>query len=302
MEDAMRLVTRGDLDGLTSAVFITTCERIDEILLIHPQDVTDKRVTITKDDILVNLPYHPECGKWFDHHILTDSNEKPPARYEGRFGLAPSAARLVYEYYLPRHSELYRYEALLADTDRLDSAQLTIDDVLDPKGFILLGYTLDPRTGLGAFIEYFKKVVEWLKTREIGEILEEPEVKARIVKMRASDLEFRGATYDRSRVEGNLVVTDFRGLSPIPVGNRFLVYTLFPQANISMRLHRGPTEGTVAVAVGHSIFNRTSRTNVGVLMSRYGGGGHKGAGTCLLRGDAVEAQIAQIVAAIKADG
>jgi hypothetical protein len=298
----MRLVTRGDLDGLTSAVFITTCERIDEILLIHPQDVTDKRVTITKDDILVNLPYHPECGKWFDHHILTDSNEKPPARYEGRFGLAPSAARLVYEYYLPRHSELYRYEALLADTDRLDSAQLTIDDVLDPKGFILLGYTLDPRTGLGAFIEYFKKVVEWLKTREIGEILEEPEVKARIVKMRASDLEFRGATYDRSRVEGNLVVTDFRGLSPIPVGNRFLVYTLFPQANISMRLHRGPTEGTVAVAVGHSIFNRTSRTNVGVLMSRYGGGGHKGAGTCLLRGDAVEAQIAQIVAAIKADG
>jgi hypothetical protein len=302
LEDAMRLVTRGDLDGLTSAVFITTCERIDEILLIHPQDVTDKRVTITKDDILVNLPYHPECGKWFDHHILTDSNEKPPARYEGRFGLAPSAARLVYEYYLPRHSELYRYEALLADTDRLDSAQLTIDDVLDPKGFILLGYTLDPRTGLGAFIEYFKKVVEWLKTREIGEILEEPEVKARIVKMRASDLEFRGATYDRSRVEGNLVVTDFRGLSPIPVGNRFLVYTLFPQANISMRLHRGPTEGTVAVAVGHSIFNRTSRTNVGVLMSRYGGGGHKGAGTCLLRGDAVEAQIAQIVAAIKADG
>jgi hypothetical protein len=302
LEDAMRLVTRGDLDGLTSAVFITTCERIDEILLIHPQDVTDKRVTITKDDILVNLPYHPECGKWFDHHILTDSNEKPPAKYEGRFGLAPSAARLVYEYYLPRHSELYRYEALLADTDRLDSAQLTIDDVLDPKGFILLGYTLDPRTGLGAFIEYFKKVVEWLKTREIGEILEEPEVKARIVKMRASDLEFRGATYDRSRVEGNLVVTDFRGLSPIPVGNRFLVYTLFPQANISMRLHRGPTEGTVAVAVGHSIFNRTSRTNVGVLMSRYGGGGHKGAGTCLLRGDAVEAQIAQIVAAIKADG
>jgi hypothetical protein len=298
----MRLVTRGDLDGLTSAVFITSCEAIDEIVLIHPQDVTDKRVTITKDDIVVNLPYYPDCGKWFDHHILTDSNEKPPERYEGRFGLAPSAARLVYEYYAPRHPELHRYEALLADTDRLDSAQLTIDDVLDPKGHILLGYTLDPRTGLGAFIEYFKKVVEWLKTRSIDEILEEPEVKARIVKMRASDLEFRSATHDRSRVEANLVVTDFRGLERIPVGNRFLVYTLFPQANISMRLHRGPTAGTVAVAVGHSIFNRTSRTNVGVLMSKYGGGGHKGAGTCLLRGDAIEAQIAQIVAAIKADG
>jgi hypothetical protein len=287
---------------MTSAVFITTCESIDEIVLIHPQDVTDKRVAITKEDIVVNLPYHPECGKWFDHHILTDSNEKPPEHYEGRFGLAPSAARLVYEYYAPRHPELDRYQALLADTDRLDAAQLTIDDVLDPKGHILLGYTLDPRTGLGAFVEYFKKVVLWLKTRPIDEILEEPEVKARIVKMRGSDLQFRSATHDNSRVQANLVVTDFRGLSPIPVGNRFLVYTLFPQANISMRLHRGPTEGTVAVAVGHSIFNRTSRTNVGVLMSKYGGGGHKGAGTCLLRGDAVEAQIAQIVAAIKADG
>ena len=156
----MRLVTRGDLDGLTSAVFITLCEEIDEVLLVHPQDITDKRLAITEDDILCNLPYQTGCGKWFDHHLLTESNERPPENFEGRYGLAPSAARVVYEYYLPKHPGLQKFEVLLAETDRLDSAMLTMDDVLDPKGFILLGFTLDPRTGLGAYQDYFQKLTE----------------------------------------------------------------------------------------------------------------------------------------------
>src|SRR5215472_18644460 len=159
----MRLVTRGDLDGLTCAVLITACESIDEILLIHPQDITDKKVEITKSDILANLPYHPACGKWFDHHLLTSSNERPPATFDGRYGLAPSAARMVFEYYLPSHPEIQKFEVLLAETDRLDSASLNIDDVLDPKDYILLGYTLDPRTGLEAFQGYFLSLVEHLR-------------------------------------------------------------------------------------------------------------------------------------------
>ena len=298
----MRLVTRGDLDGLTCAVIVTSCENIDEVQLVHPQDITDKRLAIGPDDILANLPYHPGCGKWFDHHLLTESNERPPEAFEGRYGLAPSAARVVFEYYLPSNPELRRYEELLAETDRLDAAQLNIDDVLQPRGHILLGYTLDPRTGLGAYREYFLRLLELLKARPIEEILETPEVRGRVERIREQDAAFREATVARSRLDGNVVFTDFRDADPIPVGNRFLVYTLFPQANVSLRVHWGPTRQHVAAAVGHSIFNRTSRTNVGELMSRYGGGGHKGAGTCLLPAEKADTLIAEMIETLKRDG
>lgn len=298
----MRLVTRADLDGLTSALLITSCEQVSAVELVHPQDITDKRVAIGPDDILANLPYHPQCGKWFDHHLLTESNERPPAHFEGRYGLAPSAARVVYEYYAPAHPELKRYEGLLAETDRLDAAQLNIDDVLEPRGHILLGYTLDPRTGLGAYREYFLLLLEALKQQPIEAVLELPEVRARVERLRAQDEAFREATLKHSRLDGNVVVTDFRSLDQVPVGNRFLVYTLYPQANVSLRIHWGPGRERVAVAVGHSIFNRTCRTKVGELMSSYGGGGHRGAGTCVLALDTAEAQIAEIVAELKLRG
>ena len=298
----MRLVTRGDLDGLTCAVFITSCEEIDEILLIHPQDITDKRLGITSNDIMANLPYQTGCGKWFDHHLLTESNERPPEHFEGRYDLAPSAARVVYAYYLPENPQLKKYEPLLAETDRLDAARLSRDDVLDPRDYILLGYTLDPRTGLGDYQHYFFKLVGWLKSKPIDEIMALPEVDERVKRIREQDARFRELTMSKSRLDGNVVFTDFRDVTPHPVGNRFLVYTLFPEANVSLRVHWGPTREHVAAAVGHSIFNRTSGTNVGELMSRYGGGGHKGAGTCLLPADRADALIAEIIAALKSDG
>src|SRR4051794_24398854 len=132
----MRLITRADLDGLTSAVIITMKEPIDEIVLVHPQDITDRRVEIRKDDILANVPYHENAGKWFDHHLLTASNTKPPEKFEGRYRVAPSAARLVFEYYLekqPNDPDLLKLSKLVDETDRLDAAQLTPDDVEDPR-------------------------------------------------------------------------------------------------------------------------------------------------------------------------
>jgi hypothetical protein len=295
----MRLVTRGDLDGLTCAVLITGCEPIEEIALIHPQDITDKKFAVSSRDILANLPYAPGCGKWFDHHLLTESNERPPEGFEGRYGLAPSAARVVYEYYRPAHPELERHARLLFETDRLDAAQLNLDDVVDPKDYILLGFTLDPRTGLGAYQDYFRKLVAWVSDMPIAEVLRQPEVEERVQKMRAQDAHFREVTLAHSRLDGNVVFTDLRGVDPVPVGNRFLVYTLFPQANISLRVHAGPDPQRVAVAVGHSIFNRTSKTSVGVLMARYGGGGHRGAGTCLLPADKADAFIAEMISVMK---
>lgn len=298
----MRLVTRGDLDGLTCAVFITSCEEIDEIVLIHPQDITDRRFAATGQDILANLPFAPGCGKWFDHHLLTDNNEFPRDAFEGRYALAPSAARVVYEYYVGKHPELQKYEQLLAETDRLDSAQLNLDDVLEPKDYILLGLTLDPRTGMGAWRDYFLKLVGALQAHSIEAVMALPEVQERAAKLREQDQLFREVTLAKSRLDGNVVFTDFRDVEALPVGNRFLVYTLYPQANVSLRVHWGPSRQHVAAAVGHSIFNRTSRTNVGLLVSRFGGGGHRGAGTCLLPAAEADAKIAELIALLKKDG
>lgn len=298
----MRLVTRGDLDGLACALIITACEEVDEIDLVHPQDVTEKRIHITEDDILANLPYAAGCGKWFDHYMLSEVGERPPDGFEGRYGLSPSAARLVYEYYMCAHPWIRKYERLLAETDRLDSGHLDLDDVLEPRDFVLLGFTLDPRTGLGAYREYFFLLLEALRTKPIEEILKLPEVQRRIQTMHAADEEFRKITLEKSRSEGNVVVTDFRELSPPPVGNRFLVYTLFPQANVSLRVHPGPSSEQVAVAVGHSIFNRSCRSDVGKLLAGFGGGGHKAAGTCLLLATTADDEIALIVETLKTNG
>ncbi len=301
----MRLVTRADMDGLTSAVIVTLKEPIDEIVLVHPQDITDKRVPIRGDDILANVPYHPDAGLWFDHHLLTESNEKPPANFKGRHRIAPSAARLVYEYYLekfPNDPQLLRLSKLVDETDRLDAAQLTPDDVDNPRDYILLGYTIDSRTGLGAFEDYFNKLVEWLKTMSIDEVLQQLEVKERVERIRREQDEFKRLLQRNSFQLSNVVVTDLRDVDRLPAGNRFLIYTLFPDTNVSLRVHWGPAHHSVIAAVGHSIFNRTCKTSVGDLMSRYGGGGHQGAGTCVLPLEKAADAIDEILFELQANG
>jgi hypothetical protein len=294
----MRLVTRADLDGLTSAVLITDMEPIDSIELIHPQDLTDKKFEILKGDILANLPYHPNAGKWFDHHLLTESNLKPPEKFDGAYRHAPSTARIIEEYY--KSPKLKKYDALIEETDRMDSANLTLEDVLDPKGYILLGYTIDPRTGLGGFKGYFMLLLDALKNKSIDDILQMPEVQHRVNQMRSDWLIFKRLTLENSRIDGNVVLTDFRHIEKIPIGNRFLVYTLFPDANVSVRVHWGPQRQFVAVVVGHSIFNRTCKVNIGELMSDFGGGGHVGAGAAPLKADTANADIEEIIRRLKA--
>lgn len=294
----MRLVTRGDLDGLTSAVIITSNEDIEQILLIHPQDITDGRVDIGSDDILANVPYHPGCAKWFDHHLQTDNNPKPPEKFDGAYGQAPSAAGLVYQYY-GGSAKMPRLEELVRETDRLDSARLTREDIENPEGFILLGYTIDSRSGLGAFEEYFHLLVDLLKRKPIDAVLSHPEVKERVELLRSQDEKFRENLRTHSRLDGNVVVTDFRDLAQIPRGNRFLIYTMFPDVNVSVRLHWGPGRKFVVAAVGHSILERSCETNVGELLSRYGGGGHRGAGTTPLPPEKADEAVAEIVSVLK---
>ncbi len=294
----MRLITRGDLDGLACAVIITSQEKISEILLVHPQDISDRQVEVKSDDIIANLPYHPSCGLWFDHHLLSSPNRRPDAEFRGRYAQAPSAAQLVWEYY----GEDPKFADMVEETNRLDSAQLTRDDVLNPEGYILLGYTIDSRTGLGAFEVYFRQCVDWIKELPIDEVLRKPMVAERVRRMREEDRNFRRALQENSRLDGNVVVTDFRSEVLLPIGNRFLVYTLFPDANVSLRTHWGPNREFVVVAVAHSIFDRSCQTRVGDLLARYGGGGHAGAGSAPIPTEEAEDKIAEILEALKTAG
>ncbi|MGN6187147.1 MAG: exopolyphosphatase, partial [Thermoanaerobaculia bacterium] len=188
------------------------------------------------------------------------------------------------------------------ETDRLDAALLTPDDVENPRDYILLGYTIDSRTGLGGFDDYFRKLVEWLKTMSIAEVLQQPDVKARVERLRSDQSEFKKLLARNSFILNNVVVTDLREIERLPSGNRFLVYSLFPQANVSLRVHWGPRHDSVIAAVGHSIFNRTCNTSVGELMSKFRGGGHRGAGTCVLSLDHAADAIDEILFELQANG
>ena len=295
----MRLITRGDLDGLACALLLQEVEHLESVELAHPKDVQDGKVEVTSKDILANLPYDPRCGVWFDHHA-SERDEAAPGTFKGKYAQAPSAARVIWNHY--KSPKFERYEDLIGETDRLDAAQLTREDVLQPQGWILVGYTLDPRTGLGAFKDYFQHLMTLARMRTVEGVLSDPEVRERAQKVRRADDEFLAMLQLFSREEGNAVVTDLRGQRNLPPGNRFLIYTLFPKSNVWVRIADGKAGEFVAVQVGHSIFKRTCQTHIGDLMHRYGGGGHRGAGTCQPSIEDSERVIAEIVAALKQNG
>ena len=300
----MRLITRADLDGLTCAVLLSRVEKIDEVSFAHPKDVQDGKVDIGPNDILANLPRDPRAGMVFDHHASQAdawSNEGDGAR--GAFAAgSPSAARVVALHY-PK-ADFSAFEELLRETDRLDSADLQPADVTDPKGWILLGYTLDPRTGMARYRDYFLHVLELVKAnpKNPDAVLDDPEVAERVAILQVQERAFMRHLQADSKQDGNVVVTDVRGMRDVPLGNRFLIYTLFPGTNVSVRIADGANKEFVSIQVGHSIFNRTCRTSVGELLATYGGGGHHGAGTCQPKTADADRVIGEIVTALKKNG
>lgn len=281
----MRILTRDDLDGLTCSALISLHEDVDEIRLSHPQEIADGLVGIRSDDIIANLPFREGCALWFDHHMHT-AVAPPKHSYKGAFGRAPSAARLVYEYYGGR-TTLPGFEELVRETDRMDSADLTLDDILDPQGYIKLGFSIDRRSGLGDLGDYFFVLLDLLaKKTPIDQILRHPDVDERCRRLEDEDVRLHAALQDHSTVYDNVVFTDFRELAEVPAGNRFLVFALFPQINVAMRLQQAKNEPEPKLTLGHSIINRTCDTNLGELASRHGGGGHRGAASIQLMGGA----------------
>lgn len=294
----MRLVTRADLDGLTCAILLSEVEQIDEVDFAHPKDVQDGKSTLTKNDILANLPFDERAGLWFDHHISqADASWND---FAGAYDVAPSAARVIANHY--KSPKFARYENLLEATDKMDAAELTRDDIVAPKGWILVGYTLDPRTGLSDFRPYFRHVMELAKHKNAEDVLKDSQVQERVAKLRAEEDAFLKSLKENSKADGNVVVTDFRGKGELPHGNRFLIYTLFPEANVSVRVADGFNKKFTSIQVGHSILNRTCKTNIGELLLEHGGGGHFGAGTCQPTSEEASDVLAGIVSILKENG
>lgn len=309
----MRLITRSDFDGLACAVLLREVEQIDSVEFVHPKDVQDGKIKVGENDILTNLPYVPGIGLWFDHHSSEIVRNDETATYRGRFDVAPSAARVVYQHYTEagQGERLRRYEKLLASVDKSDSAQLSIDDVAKPSGWILLSYVMDPRTGLAYHRGYrisnrelMTKMIDLIANNpdDPDVVLRDADVKERIDRYFEQQKVFESVMRERSRVEGNVIVTDLRGIGEMPAGNRFFIYTMYPDANVQVRIFDGKKGEFVVCAVGHSIFKRTSKTDVGVLMDRYGGGGHRGAGTCQLPLASAEEKLREIIDRLKRDG
>lgn len=295
----MRLVTRADLDGLTCAILLQEVEQIDEIEFAHPKDVQDGTFALTKSDILANLPYDERAALWFDHHASEADSAWNPQMH-GKFEIAPSAARVIADHY--KSPKFDRYRELLEETDKLDAALLTREDIVHPKGWILVGYTLDPRSGLGAFKEYFRHLMRLAQEKPVDQILEDAQVRTHVARLRSEEPAFKKHLLEASRQDGNVVVTDVRGMRDLPSGNRFLIYDLFSDANVSMRVADGRGGAFTSIQLGHSILKRDCRTSVGDLLAAYGGGGHQGAGTAQVATADADRVVGEILEQPKSNG
>ena len=273
----MRIVTRPDFDGVVCAVLLMDAEKITEnTLWVEPNDMQKGLIDIHRGDIVANLPYHKNSSLWFDHHFTNKDN----LDFKGLFRIAPSAAGLIYEYY-EKNKFVRDYDELIIQTDKIDSADLTEDEVTYPEKYpyILLSMTISGRDKNDE--PYWNKVVELLRTKSIIEIIEEKEVNNRCLNVIKQNQEYRILLKKYTKLKENIAVTDFRDLKKSPQGNRFLVYSMYPESNVQVKISTHPHENEkVIVSVGHSIFNNTCNVNIGLMLSKYEGGGHRGAGSC----------------------
>jgi len=303
----MRLVTRSDFDGLVCATLLKHLDIIDDYLFAHPKDLQDGKVEVSTKDVLANVPYVEGCGLWFDHHT-SETDRLGDIEFEGRSEPLPSCARVIFEYYgadkFPEH-----FTSMMEAVDKVDSANLTADEITNPSGWILLGYIMDPRTGLGRYRDYrisnyqlMLDMIEYCRVKTADEIMEIQDVKERIEKYYEDEPHFIEMLKDSTTVYDNAIVLDLRNQDPIYCGNRFMVYTLHPDCNVSIRVIWGFKQQNVVFTVGHSILNRTSKTDVGKLMLSFGGGGHKAVGTCQVSESEVSETMKKLIDQINLDG
>ncbi|AWJ88756.1 exopolyphosphatase [Azospirillum baldaniorum] len=303
-----RLVTRSDFDGLVCAVLLKELGILDEIKFVHPKDMQDGKVEISDRDITTNLPYVPGVHLAFDHHL---SETIRVGKRDNHIieADAPSAARVVYNYYGGKERFPTISDAMMAAVDQADSAQYGIEDILKPQGWALLNFIMDARTGLGRFRDFrisnyqlMMELIDYCRSHGIDEILALPDVKERVDLYTEHEAKFSDQLARCSTIRGNVVVIDLRREETIYAGNRFMIYAMYPEANVSIHVLWGLKQQNTVLACGKSIINRSSKTNIGPLMLEYGGGGHEAAGTCQVDNDKAEAVLEEIVGRMRADG
>jgi len=308
MSKKYRLVTRSDMDGLICAVLLKHLDMIDDIKFVHPKDMQDGKITITEDDITTNLPYVEGVYLAFDHHFSeTLRNEKHPNHIIDPD--APSAARVVYEYFggddiFPKH-----FKPMMEAADKADAAQFSKEDILYPQGWDLLSFIMDSRTGLGRFriftvsnYQLMMDLIDYCAEHNIEQILQLPDVKERVDLYFKYQDEFKKQLKRCSTIYKNCVVIDYRNEEIIYPGNRFMIYAIYPQINISIHTVWGRNKQNVVFSVGKSIINKTSKTNIGELMLKYGGGGHKNAGGCQIEIEEANQVLKELIIQINKDG
>jgi len=295
-QNKYRLLTRSDMDGLVCAVLLKELGMLGEIVFHHPKDVQDGKVAVTERDILTNLPYVPGCGMCFDHHASEQlRNGIQLAKGYILDPDAKSAARVVYDHFGGKARFPLVSDEMMEAVDKADSAGFTMDDVLNPKGWELLSFLMDARTGLGRFREFrisnyqlMMMLIDCCRDMPITDILALPDVKERVDLFFAQHELFRDQIKRVADVRDNLVVLDLRNEDTIFAGNRFIVYAMFPQCDISMHVMWGREKQNTVYTVGKSIFDRGNAVQIGSLMLGYGGGGHDAAGTCQVRNEMAE--------------
>lgn len=308
-EGKFRLVTRSDFDGLVCAVLLRDMGIIDDIKFVHPKDMQDGTILISDKDITTNLPYVKGVHLAFDHHLSETIRvgEKPDNHIIDP--KAPSAARVVYDYYGGKAKFPNVAIDMMEAVDKGDSAQFSQDEILKPNGWVLMNYLMDSRTGLGRFREFrvsnyqlMMQLIDYCRSHKIEEILALPDVKERVDLYFEHEPKFKEQLKRCSKVFGNLVVLDLHNEETIYAGNRFMIYALYPECNISIHVLWGLNKLNTVLATGKSIVNRSSKTNVGELMLKYGGGGHENAGTCQVENEDANRVIGELTKKINADG
>jgi len=297
----MRLLTRSDFDGLACAAVLKYVGIIDNCKFIHPKDMQDGLVEVTANDVLANVPYVEGCGMWFDHHSSESMRVGRDLGVKGEYRIAPSAARVVYDYY-GGEEKLPQFKELILAADKVDSGQISREEVLNPKGWVLIGFIMDPRTGLGRFRDFsipnyqlMENLIDACATKNIDEILALPDVAERVKLYTEQSKLFEEMVKEHTQIIDNVIVSDLRGVSPIYVGNRFMVYAMYPEQNVSLWIVDGKLGQNVSIATGYSIINRSCTANIGVLMLKHGGGGHKMVGTCQVGINEADSVAADIV-------
>lgn len=282
----MRLITRSDFDGLACGALLKEAGIIDCWKFAHPKDLQDGLVEVTGDDCLANVPFVEGCGLWFDHHSSEHERLELEGKYKGESRITPSCARIIYEYY-GGAEKFPQFTDMMEAVDKVDSGNLTAEEVLNPTGWVILGFLMDPRTGLGRWRQFsisnyqlMESLIDACRTMTIDEILALPDVKERIDVYFEQTAKFKEMVTAHTEVKGNVIISDLRGVDPIYSGNRFMIYSMYPNQNISAWIVSGKGGEGCSAAVGYSILNRSSTVDVGSLMLKYGGGGHKKVGTC----------------------